>query len=628
MSSIRHICYNCADISHPRFCNHVEQCNIGQVCSLKRVVDIYGETSFNQGCTTIKLCQAKMSLNETGKCTHCCSSDLCNSDGCGEQAPKQQNGTLCYQCNGKLQSESCQKVTFCGYDEMCHISEESWNGEIIYRSGCKDNSKCARDQYPYPILGRRNYRTMKRVRCCNFNLCNERFQSQTLTIQPVKPDNTVYVITAEATTYTTKGYPTTPVLHKDSQATDFILLFPDSKYYEHAQPKVFLTSSDSEVLSAFEFGSHANQNFSLIRDKTEYLLDQNVLMTDGLKQAGLQLYGRYIASVYGFILNPPYYQHHYSDGYLAIPTRYLGTTYIIHSFQNLNSRNVITLSPTKSYTSVTVNLKISLGFVKYNNKQYFNGDNITVIVNKYETFQISLNATSDLTGTMVISSDPIAVVSGSKCDNTSYNIECNPMIEMVLPIDQLDIAYIIPYINIRPDSVVRLLSVNDTLVTVQSKYSNNVTRQIKGRQFYDFPHNEVSCVTASDDISVIIYPQTFSNEKGDAFMMTIPGINQYLPYYHFVVPEGFLSYISITVIAAEFNDFLLDGHTVISADKVYTLVSGMFNYSSFTKPISSGEHTLKHRSGMIFGLWVYGSVGYDAYGYPAGMYFRQLNNSI
>lgn len=68
---------------------------------------------------------------------------------------------------------------------------------------------------------------------------------------------------------------------------------------------------------------------------------------------------------------------------------------------------------------------------------------------------------------------------------------------------------------------------------------------------------------------------------------------------------------------------MLDGHTVISADKVHTLVSGMFNYSSFTIPISIGEHTLKLKSGMIFGLWVYGSVVYDAYGYPAGIAFRQ-----
>lgn len=35
-----------------------------------------------------------------------------------QKAPKQQNGTLCYQCDGKLQSESCQKVTFCGHDEV------------------------------------------------------------------------------------------------------------------------------------------------------------------------------------------------------------------------------------------------------------------------------------------------------------------------------------------------------------------------------------------------------------------------------------------------------------------------------------------------------------------------------
>ncbi|CAC5355566.1 unnamed protein product [Mytilus coruscus] len=531
-----------------------------------------------------------MPLNETGKCSHCCSSNLCNSHGCGEQAPKRQNGTICYQCDGKLQSEACHKVTFCGNDEMCYISEESWYGEIMYRSGCKDNN-CVNEQYPYPIFGRRNYRSAKRVRCCNSNLCNEKFKSQSLTLKPVKPDNTASVNNIEATTYSTKFYSTTSVINKDSQLTDFILLFPDGKYYEHAQPKVFLTSSDSDVFLAFNFCNHTIQPFSFVRNKTEYLLDQNVFMTDGLKQAGLQLYGRYISSVYGFILNQPYYPHHYSEGYLAIPTRYLGTTYIIPSFQVLNSRNVITVSPTKSSTSVTMNLKISLGFVKYSNKQYFNGDNITVVINKYETFQISLNATSDLTGTMVTSSDPIAVVSGSKCDNTSYNIECNPLIEMVLPINQLDNAFIIPHINIRPDSVVRLLSVTDTLVTIQTRYSSNVTRQIKGRHFYDFPHNEVSRVTASSDISVMIYPQTFSNEKGDAFMMTIPGISQYLPYYHFVVPEGFQSFISITTRTSEFNDFLLDGLMVFSADKVYTLVSDKTNYSSFTKPISSGEHT-------------------------------------
>ncbi|CAC5355564.1 unnamed protein product [Mytilus coruscus] len=507
-----------------------------------------------------------MPLNETGKCSHCCSSNLCNKDGCGEQAPKRQNGTICYQCDGKLQSEACHKVTFCGNDE------------------------CVSEQYPYHILGRRNYRSAKRVRCCNSNLCNEKFKSQSLTLKPVKPDNTASVNNIKATTYSTKVYSSTSVINK-----------------------------------AFNFCNHTIQPFSFVRNKTKYLLDQNVFMTDGLKQAGLQLYGRYISSVYGFILNHPYCPHHYSEGYLAIPTRYLGTTYIIPSFQVLNSRNVITVSPTKSSTSVTVNLKISLGFVKYNNKQYFNGDNITVVINKYETFQIALNPTSDLTGTMVTSSDPIAVVSGSKCDNTSYNIECNPLIEKVLPIDQLDNAFIIPHINIRPDSAVRLLSVNDTLVTIQSKYSSNVTRQIKRRHFHDFPHNEVSRVTASSDISVMICPQTFSNEKGDAFMMTIPGINQYLPYYNFVVPEGFQSYISITVRTGVFNDFLLDGHIVISADEVYTLVADMFNYSSFTKPISSGEHSVKHRSGMMFGLWVYGSVGYDAYGYPAGINFRHQN---
>ncbi|CAG2238343.1 unnamed protein product [Mytilus edulis] len=90
---------------------------------------------------------------DSGKCYHCCSADLCNNAGCGEQGKistetdhLETNGSVCYQCNGKLQSEACHHVTFCDFDELCHSI-----------------------QYPYPVVGKRS---VEREQCCDDDLCN------------------------------------------------------------------------------------------------------------------------------------------------------------------------------------------------------------------------------------------------------------------------------------------------------------------------------------------------------------------------------------------------------------------------------------------------------------------------
>jgi hypothetical protein len=80
-----------------------------------------------------------------------------------------------------------------------------------------------------------------------------------------------------------------------------------------------------------------------------------------------------------------------------------------------------------------------------------------------------------------------------------------------------------------------------------SPFYNNqhVTKHIKARDFLDFQHHNISYVDAIDEVYVMIYPHE-RGRNGDAFMMTIHDINQYLHQYDFVVPRGFTSYISIT----------------------------------------------------------------------------------
>jgi hypothetical protein len=193
--------------------------------------------------------------------------------------------------------------------------------------------------------------------------------------------------------------------------------------------------------------------------------------------------------------------------------------------------------------------------------------------------------------------------------------------EMVLPVNRLDHVYIIPAITQRVGSTVRILAVNDTQITSGNNTKKH-SEMISSRNHVDLLHGNISYVTASDDVMVVIYPHE-SKGKGDAFMMTVPGINQYLYEYDFVAPVFFESYISVTVLSKSIHGFILDNKP-LNLSTIYNISEESYNYSTFTLPISNGAHRISHNQHTRFGLWVYGYFSLDAYGYPGGMAFKTL----
>ncbi|VDI26928.1 Hypothetical predicted protein [Mytilus galloprovincialis] len=228
---------------------------------------------------------------------------------------------------------------------------------------------------------------------------------------------------------------------------------------------------------------------------------------------------------------------------------------------------------------------------------------------------------SDLTGTRIFASKPVVVVSGNRCNYINAKADCQPFIEMVLTTNQLDNVYVIPYIHYRHENTVRVLAVNDTNIALKS--GNNRTRNVlKSRDFMDYFHTTISYISSESDVMVHIYPHELSQKHGDAYMMTIPGINQYLYDYDFMVPKDFESFISISVPTNAVDGFVLDGNFV-DLKNIFSISEEEHHFSSFSIPISSGQHHITHREKARFGLWVYGNfTKYDAYGYSAGMAFK------
>ncbi|CAG2188902.1 unnamed protein product [Mytilus edulis] len=236
-----------------------------------------------------------------------------------------------------------------------------------------------------------------------------------------------------------------------------------------------------------------------------------------------------------------------------------------------------------------------------------------------------LSHTSDLSGTLVTASKPVIVVSGNRCNfAVADNIRvgyCQPFIESVLPTNQLDYIFITPHLSKRLNNTVRIQAVNSTKLTIKIE-NRKISKTLNARDYWDFYYNTTAFIFASEDILVMSYPHGLNEHKGDPFMMTIPGVNQYLYEYDFVVPTGFDSFISITVQSDAVDGFMLDRNSS-NIKSLFCLSEGMNHFSTFSLPISAGYHHIDHKKKVRFGLWVYGNkYPDDGYGYPAGMAYK------
>ncbi|XP_071137218.1 IgGFc-binding protein-like [Mytilus edulis] len=359
------------------------------------------------------------------------------------------------------------------------------------------------------------------------------------------------------------------------------------------------------------------------KSNTEYALRNNAFTSDRIHLAGVEVHSDVRINLYGFE-----YHRGYSEGFLSLPLRFASKKYVIPSlppyYSEFTSYNLLVLSPIYQNTTVSIHLKLKRGAIAYGSKQYNNNDIIKLVIHKYNTLQLS--TTSDLSGTMVTSSKPVIVVSGNKC-NTAVPADislggCSSFIESVLPTNQLDNMFITPHISTRLNNTVRIQAVFSTNLTIKTG-NKTISKTLNARDYLDFYYNMISFISSSDDILVISYPHGLSGGKGDPFMMTIPGVNQYLYEYDFVVPIGFDSYISITVQSDATDGFFLDGNSSNSRSSVFSISEGTNSFSTFSLPVSTGLHRIEHKKKVRFGLWIYGNgFNWVGYGYPAGMAYK------
>ncbi|XP_062573944.1 uncharacterized protein LOC134235796, partial [Saccostrea cucullata] len=188
-------CVSCSDSVSPRHCHTVKKCSEGEVCFKESHASENGLTVFDTGCASPQSCQLHPEADvrtlhgvdpNNHQCMKCCSSHLCNNQGCGQPGYPLSRGPVCFNCPQVSDPMLCDKLKVCELNQACVSSLSSVD-----------------------IIGKRNIE--KCSKCCQEDLCNNQYfdmfssmSSTTTTLKTTTPaDSTMRPTNSMSTTQQT-----------------------------------------------------------------------------------------------------------------------------------------------------------------------------------------------------------------------------------------------------------------------------------------------------------------------------------------------------------------------------------------------------------------------------------------
>ncbi|KAL9950782.1 hypothetical protein ACROYT_G043342 [Oculina patagonica] len=305
------------------------------------------------------------------------------------------------------------------------------------------------------------------------------------------------------------------------------------------------------------------------------------------------------------------------EGFLGLPVETLGTHYIVSTFAVVINA-VLQVVAKEDNTEVSINLRLPQnGRVRYGEVTYYNGQDINVTLNDLDVFQVL--ADSDLTGTTVTSSKPIAVFSGNDCAMVPKLLQqpCNHLVEQLPPVNHWGTQFITnPTPNRQGGDIFHVIaSAQNTLVYVDSQ---SQTRLNKGETFEIIASWNESKVISTSRPSLVVQ---YSSGTGSPSMSLVPPNEWFSNDYTVYVPKdekgnAFDSYINV-VIDTRFRGGL---HVKGANDLInWEIISGGFSRASLPLP-RDGVYHVYHKDALAnFSAVLFGMTPKKLFAFPVGM---------
>ena len=325
-----------------------------------------------------------------------------------------------------------------------------------------------------------------------------------------------------------------------------------------------------------------------------------------------------------------------TDSYAAIPTPMLGTEYVVAGY-SAHARDGTVFTSQADIIATEDNTLVTVHLTAATRDSLPEGRTISLFMDRGQTLQFQgtyQNERSDLTGTLVTSSKPIAFFTGHSCAQVPANVQyCDMLLEMEPPVKDWGTSFIVPALAGKGYSVIRVIADYDsTEVLVNGARATLLMRS----GYYEIDTLHYDAVIQTSKPALVAQYATSSEadnlKVGDPFMLfVIPNDRLIREVTTASVTEGpFRHYLNIVVSDTGLATLTLDDVlttfgkypnqiSLVSKRKVSSFPKAA-GYSILTFQVPSGRHQVRCAAPVAvysYGFGLYNNA-YDSYGHACG----------
>ena len=308
-----------------------------------------------------------------------------------------------------------------------------------------------------------------------------------------------------------------------------------------------------------------------------------------------------------------------TDAYLGLPRTLLGTDHIVLGYNGgAGGPSEFQIIGTVDGTQVIITPSVA-GTGRAAGVPY------VIILNRLQSYQLeATGATTDLSGTLISSTQPLALFGGAVCTNIPDNgtLACDHVVEQIPATGAWGQNFLTASLATRTaGDIFRVIARdNGTQVTLDGVL---VATLNKGQIYQtSLASNTRHTIVASAPVLVAQYckGQTADNVLSDPFMMLIQPTEQFQTSYTLTTPAAtpvaFTNFINVVAQAGTASQCRIDGNPFSAA---FNSISGT-TYVAALQSVTLGTHNLTCPD--PFAAYSYGYASADSYGYPGGLGLR------
>ncbi|KAK6483799.1 fibronectin-like [Huso huso] len=315
-----------------------------------------------------------------------------------------------------------------------------------------------------------------------------------------------------------------------------------------------------------------------------------------------------------FALNQDRYT---ADMTVVLPASALGTEYYIVAPQGISFLSQFAVINEFDTNEVTVTVSGMLDFngTTYSDKQNFS---FTLTSNQVIQFQ----STTELTGTRIVSSEPVAVISGNVCLNYQGDTACDVVLTELYPVNSWGTAFVVFPLLLNKDLKDRITILSAEPNNTVYITTENTTTQNLVLQEGSFTVLELTGPMSINSTKPVMLTYLFTGGRNfnfssfniaDPFLSNIVPSSSYSDTYTFITIANYENYIMVVAHQSDLTGFSLDGQPLETFSPEETQAFG-FSAKLVYLGIAGGHHVITHES-ATFGIYVFGLGYYVAFGY-------------